>query len=228
MSLCDPTARVPLFRPTHPSVLVTVRVRHNSTRLPHKYKEALWDGTVLEWCYSRALASGYPTTVITPDKEVADFCAERSLSVTLFSPPSRNVLAELENAAQDFDYVVEVTGDCPFIDPDDIEFGVWQSRGLGVPVEVTGPRGFRLRAVPSQCIPLIPRNAVSREHGFFASPNLFGLEPPNYVTSIYNFSVDTQQDLRRCAAIARWVPRFTPRPVIVHFWNSFQEGKERL
>lgn len=103
-------------------VIVSIQARLNSTRLPRKVLLPLGGKTVLDWVILRSELSEYIDDIVvaTPesDLELKKFCYDRG--VVWFGGSEENVMDRVWDAANmvNGDYIVEITADCPLIDPE--------------------------------------------------------------------------------------------------------------
>jgi spore coat polysaccharide biosynthesis protein SpsF len=108
-------------------IVATVEARMTSTRLPGKILRPILGRPTLELLIERLLRSEYidevviATTVNSTDDPVEELA--KRLSVGCFRGSEEDVLDRVLKAAQryDADLIVEITGDCPLIDPGTID-----------------------------------------------------------------------------------------------------------
>jgi len=112
------------------NVGILIESRSKSTRLPGKCFKEIRPGTPLvEMVYDRCmLARGVDVVkvICPPFDELSDFCDGKGIRCQEAPPGTRtgSVLEELYTAAVGFDMCVEITGDCPCIDPAIITWAV--------------------------------------------------------------------------------------------------------
>lgn len=115
------------IKPKKPSIGIVVQARMTSVRFPGKSMSDLLGKPVLQWILERArhirAPKGLKTKVVlavpdTDDSEPMLILADK-LRVDNYCGPEHNVLRRYYEAAMffEFDYVVRLTADCPFIDP---------------------------------------------------------------------------------------------------------------
>ena len=108
-------------------VVVTIEARMAATRLPGKMMLPLLGGTVLSWVVSRCAAAKYVDEVVVAsteaecDQVLSDECAR--LGVRCYRGPIEDITMRLLEATEQTlpDYIIQITGDCPLIDPVHIE-----------------------------------------------------------------------------------------------------------
>lgn len=109
------------------NVVAIVQARMGSTRLPGKVLEDLGGKTMLARVVDRAgrsplLDDVVVATTTSDDDDLVSAECER-LGVATFRGPEQDVLERYQLAADRFDadVVVRITGDCPLIDPEEID-----------------------------------------------------------------------------------------------------------
>lgn len=114
-----------LMENIHPlKIVATIEARMTSTRLPGKVLMPVMGKPMLEYMIERVRRVPgldeiiVATTVNETDQPIVDL-AER-LGIGWFRGSENDVMGRVLNAAQayDADVIVELTGDCPLIDPD--------------------------------------------------------------------------------------------------------------
>jgi 3-deoxy-manno-octulosonate cytidylyltransferase (CMP-KDO synthetase) len=106
--------------------VIIIPARHASTRLPGKLLLDLGGKTILERVYDRAsLASLADLVCIATDTDdiyqVAKKFCEHSYMTGLEHQSGTDRLAELASKNQDWELIINVQGDEPFINPEDID-----------------------------------------------------------------------------------------------------------
>lgn len=104
-------------------VVAIVQARFNSSRLPGKVLLPLGDVTVLEFIVQRLRRSKWiddvviATTINQLDDVIVDLC--KSKDISYYRGSEEDVLSRVLEASKEYsaDIIVEVTGDCPFVDP---------------------------------------------------------------------------------------------------------------
>lgn len=108
-------------------VVASIQARMNSTRLPGKVLLHLGSRRVLEWVVDRCQqAPSVDETVIAvgdrPENEaIIEWCTRNSCK--FLQGPEDDLLERHRNVAEEFeaDVLVRLTGDCPFVPPDEID-----------------------------------------------------------------------------------------------------------
>lgn len=104
-------------------IVATIEARMTSTRLPGKVLKPILDRPVLEFLIERLQQVDYlddiivATTINDTDQPIIDLC--NRLNVKYFRGSEEDVLKRVLEAAKSVsaDIIVEITGDCPFVDP---------------------------------------------------------------------------------------------------------------
>ena len=218
-------------------VAAIIEARMGSTRLPGKVLKGANDAPLLAHMIERVWAAQMIDHIIVATPATADnapiwtFLKDAPPFVKVSSGPEDDVLARVLKAAKEqrVDVIVELTGDCPLIDPAIIDLcaayymaaydvntgtGVWDFVGNTHPF--TWPRGMDVRVFSTQTLEKVDaevkgdiREAYWREH---VSPWMYervdtpyrGLNltaDPNVTYPELNLSVDTQDDYRRVKGI---------------------------
>ena len=133
--------------------IATVEARMSSSRLPGKVLLPLAGKPALERLVERARRAKkiedvvIATTVNPQDDPIVDWA--RKAGVSVFRGSEEDVLLRVLEAARAFkgEVIVELTGDCPLLDPAHIDelVGFWEESGLDYvsnTLERTYPRGF--------------------------------------------------------------------------------------
>lgn len=105
------------------NIVAIIQARMGSTRLPGKVMMNICGEPALFWCVERVRMSQYidevvvATTINKKDKVIQQFCFEQDIKYFLGS--EEDVLGRVYNTARYYkaDYIVDITADCPFIDP---------------------------------------------------------------------------------------------------------------
>jgi len=111
-------------------IIVSIEARMGSTRLPGKVLLPVGGISMLEYMISRVRTSRIITDIVVATSEssnddlIENLCS--SLNINVFRGSEENVLDRVYKAtkALDADIIVELTGDCPLIDPDLIDQAV--------------------------------------------------------------------------------------------------------
>lgn len=102
---------------------IIIQARTNSQRFPYKVCKGLGDSTVLGNVLKRCRNVGQRWNVIlaVPENDVQELGGIADLfGVDTFGGSENDVLARYYGAAKkyQFDHIVRITADCPFVDPD--------------------------------------------------------------------------------------------------------------
>ena len=108
-------------------IVATIEARMTSTRLPGKVLKPVMGRPVLELLIERLQRSEHlddivvATTINNTDQPIIDLC--KQLNVKYFRGSEEDVLKRVLDAAKSVsaDLIVEITGDCPFVDPDIVD-----------------------------------------------------------------------------------------------------------
>lgn len=121
--------------------LVVIPARLGSTRLPRKLLEKIGDKSVLQWAVSRAMASiADAVWVASEDQEIIDHIGnDCPVIMTQQHVNGTMRVAEAVQEAEDFDIIVNVQGDEPFIHPNVISslIETMQSQSCSIATVVT-------------------------------------------------------------------------------------------
>ena len=114
-------------RPENPKIVASIEARMNSSRLPGKVLKTIQGETMLEVMIKRVKSSCQIDDIIiaTTDNPLDDPIEElcKMLNVKFFRGSEVDVLKRVLEAQKSLgsDIVVELTGDCPLIDPEIID-----------------------------------------------------------------------------------------------------------
>lgn len=195
-------------------VIATIEARMAATRLPGKVMLPLAGAPMLERLIERVRGSRrvdevvVATTVSPPDAVISDLC-ER-LGCRVHRGPVEDITARLLGAAQNSDVVVQITGDCPLIDPAHIDTTVqllleadadYASNNLN---GCTFPLGFDVRCFTTEALRRsaeLSQDPTDRVHGsyfIYRNPRLFRLAgweaPENMFWPDLRLTVDEPED----------------------------------
>lgn len=104
---------------------IIIQARMGSQRLPGKVLKKIGDRPLLQHIVERLQKLPWPIVVATSSDEsdfaIANFC--QTLQVVCFRGPLDDVLARYYHCASEmkFDYVVRLTSDNPFVDPEELK-----------------------------------------------------------------------------------------------------------
>ena len=116
---------------------VVVAARTGSTRLPGKALRSMAGLPMIVFLLRRILPARFPDRVVfaTTDLKADDHLAEVVLQegVAVFRGANRDVIERYVDVGDkfEFDYVVRITGDCPFVDYETLDFCLEKCRAWG-------------------------------------------------------------------------------------------------
>jgi spore coat polysaccharide biosynthesis protein SpsF len=108
-----------------PRVVVTIEARLAATRLPGKVMFPLSGQPMLTRLIERVRRSRHihdvvvATTISAPDTAIVDLCDR--IGCRVHRGPVEDISQRLLDAASGADLIVQITGDCPLIDPEHID-----------------------------------------------------------------------------------------------------------
>lgn len=175
--------------PNPPKVVVTIEARIASTRLPGKVMYPLAGIPMLEQIVRRArratkVDNVVIATTISPADQVIRDLAQR-INCPAHAGPVDDISERLAEAATDADIIVQITGDCPLVDPhlidhaveilidQDADYVCNSLHGLTYPI------GFDVRAFTKQALIQsmeLSDDPIDRVHGCYfiaRRPDLF-------------------------------------------------------
>ena len=104
--------------------LILIPARYNSHRLPGKALKDIAGKTMIRRTYERAVLSGMEAMVVTDDKRIVDECLKYKIPVDIITEPCKTGTDRVARSFMKMDYsvswVINVQGDEPFVNPDDI------------------------------------------------------------------------------------------------------------
>jgi spore coat polysaccharide biosynthesis protein SpsF len=106
-------------------VVATIEARMSASRLPGKMMLPLVGATMLERLVERLGRAKsldgivVATTVASPDDTIAGLCERRGIAV--HRGPVEDIATRILQAAGDADTIVQITGDCPLVDPEHVD-----------------------------------------------------------------------------------------------------------
>lgn len=194
---------------------VIVAARTGSTRLPGKALMKIGELPMIALLFERLKSSEHAdklilaTTTLEADNELSSLIS--GLGFDVFRGSSADVVSRYVDATNiyNFDYVIRVTGDCPFVSGELIDycldfvanipdFDVASTKGhfpVGIDCEIYSAKAMQY--INSFCDP----DAEEREHltlYFYRNPSLFKIIPilPNECwLSTASCTVDTEEDM---------------------------------
>ena len=104
--------------------LILIPARYNSHRLPGKALKDIAGKTMIRRTYERCVLSGIHAMVVTDDKRIVDECMKHKIPVDIITEPCLTGTDRVARCAEKTDYsiswFINVQGDEPFANPDDI------------------------------------------------------------------------------------------------------------
>ena len=104
--------------------LILIPARYDSHRLPGKALKDIAGKTMIRRTYERAILSGMEAMVVTDDKRIVDECLRYKIPVDIITEPCKTGTDRVARSFMKMDYsvswVINVQGDEPFVNPDDI------------------------------------------------------------------------------------------------------------
>jgi spore coat polysaccharide biosynthesis protein SpsF len=195
-------------------IIATIEARMAATRLPGKVMFPLAGAPMLQRLAERVRRAKLidevvvASTISLPDEVIADLCGRMDCRV--YRGSVDDITQRLLNAAKDADVVVQLTGDCPLIDPEHIDETVrrltdakadYASNSLH---SCTFPLGFDVRAFTMDALRRsadLSGDPVDRVHGsyfIYRNPQLFRLigweAPPELHWPELRLTVDEPAD----------------------------------
>jgi len=199
-------------------IIAIIQARMGSSRLPGKVMQEICGQPMLAWVVNRArLAKSVEQVIVATSTDLLDsdivlFCQKNAIDFFMGSPT--DVLDRFYQTALKFkaDYIVRLTADCPFIDPDLIDEVVkvllesdfdFVANRLPPPYKRTYPIGLDVEAVAFPALQRAWKNATQlyeREHVMpflYEVPGRFRIKILDYIKDLgtMRWTVDTAQDL---------------------------------
>lgn len=144
-------------------IVAIIEARMTSSRLPGKVLLPIGGMPALEMLISRLRRSKYidaicvATTTNTADEAIVDLA--QKLGIQSFRGSESDVLGRVLGAARfmEADIIVEITGDCPFIDPELADRGVEEFFAKDIDyasntITATYPNGFDIQVFPTSVL----------------------------------------------------------------------------
>ena len=102
--------------------LVVIPARYNSHRLPGKALKDIAGKTMIRRTYERAVLSEIDAMVVTDDKRIVDECLSHDIPVDIVTAPCFTGTDRVARFAEKVDkqWFINLQGDEPFANPDDI------------------------------------------------------------------------------------------------------------
>ncbi len=137
--------------------LILIPARYDSHRLPGKALKKIAGKTMIRRTYERSVLSGMNAMVVTDDKRIVDECFRYDIPVDIVTEPCKTGTDRVARCAEKntkADWIINVQGDEPFANPDDI-LKVAHQMETGNPHEVvngmspiTNPADFHDETIP--------------------------------------------------------------------------------
>lgn len=159
-------------------IVATIEARMTSTRLPGKVLKSILGRPVLELLIERLKKVKrldeivVATTINDTDQPINDLCDR--LNVKYFRGSEEDVLKRVLDAAKSVsaDLIVEITGDCPFVDPDIVNhcldvFNEGEYDFVSNTISRTFPVGLDVRIFPVRVLEEVNSltdNPIDHEH----------------------------------------------------------------
>jgi spore coat polysaccharide biosynthesis protein SpsF len=217
-----------------------IEARMTSTRLPGKILLPILGKPMLELLIERLKRSKYLDTIVVattcnPSDDPIEQLANR-LSVGCFRGSEDDVLDRVLRAAHTYeaDVIVEITGDCPLIDPHivDTVIRAYQIKNVDYVSNIlkqTYPRGLETQVFSTtvlEKVALLTQDPVDHEHVslyIYEHPKIFSLynveSALSEKDSAIRLTVDTREDFRLITAIYEHFyptnPEFTLDDVVI-------------
>ena len=104
--------------------LILIPARYDSHRLPGKALKDIAGKTMIRRTYERSILSGMEAMVVTDDKRIVEECLAHKIPVDIITEPCKTGTDRVARCFAKMDYsvswVINVQGDEPFANPDDI------------------------------------------------------------------------------------------------------------
>lgn len=103
--------------------LILIPARYNSHRLPGKALKDIAGKTMIRRTYERCKLTNIHTMVVTDDKRIVDECLTHSIPVDIVTEECKTGTDRVARCAErnpQADWIINVQGDEPFANPDDI------------------------------------------------------------------------------------------------------------
>lgn len=193
-------------------IIATIEARLASTRLPGKVMLPILGKPMLERMVERLRGSYLITDIVIATVEGCYEIIDLAMNIGVgwWGGPEYDLLSRVLGAARcfDADIIVELTGDCPLIDPAMVDkviadYLLGGADFVANNLEYTAPRGFDVRVFSTEALARVgalTQDAADREH-----VSLYMWEHPDEFTCrnvrtegidprLYRLTVDTQAD----------------------------------
>ncbi len=203
------------------STVAIIQARMGSSRFPGKMLAPIGDWSLIELVLKRASKAKRVDQVILATSEGSndDILAEHvmNLGFDVYRGSEEDVLSRFYEAAKKYEpkIVVRITGDCPLISPQLIDYAVeryldsdvsYLTISIGEEKEKAYPRGFDVEVARFSALTQAAENAdkkYEREHVMpylYTHPEKFSVQyldpPPDVSRPRYRLCVDTEVDLK--------------------------------
>jgi len=227
-------------------IVATVQARMGSTRLPGKTLKPICGKPMLELLVERLKRSKVDdiiiaTTVAGTDEVISDLAAE--WGVKAFRGSEEDVLSRVLSAAEAFgaDMIVEITGDCPLLDPEVVDrcidcFLANDFDYVSNVVQRTYPRGLDTQVFPVAVLQEVSRKTndpADREHVslyIYEHPDEYRLghvlAPPELTNPDMRWCVDTIEDFQLVEGVYEMLYPTNPEFTSLDVMNLLDERPE--
>lgn len=227
-------------------IAATVQARMGSTRLPGKTLKPICGKPMLELLVERLKRSKVDdvviaTTVAGADEVISDLAAE--WGVKAFRGSEEDVLDRVLSAAEAFgaDIIVEMTGDCPLLDPEVVDrcidyFLANDFDYVSNVVQRTYPRGLDTQVFPVAVLDEVSRKTnapADREHVslyIYEHPDEYRLghvlAPPELTNPDMRWCVDTIEDFQLVEGVYEALYPTNPEFTSLDVMNLLNERPE--
>lgn len=157
-----------------PKIVSTIEARMTSSRLPGKVLKPLAGKPALERVIERLKRSKHidqivvATTVNDTDQPIVDLCNQ--LGISVYRGSENDVLSRVLDAAKSAqtDVIVEITGDCPLIDPQIVDqcielFQAGSYDYVSTVMERTFPVGLAVQVFPYSVLEEVSKKTTDME-----------------------------------------------------------------
>lgn len=193
-------------------IMVGIQARSGSTRLRHKSMRTIGGVSILTHCFHACAAQGFLTVVLPyeDDDRMIEHCCINELDFYPTPCEENDVLGRYVAAAKHFsaDYIVRITGDCPFPNPSiPTNIGLYSFWSNAHPKLRTAPDGWDTEIISAETLRELDATSTTREREhvtarIYKDPNLFSGSIYFHrdvfdLSKLPKMSVDTIEDLNR-------------------------------
>ena len=200
---------------------IIISARMGSSRLPGKALKLIQDKHMLEFLFLRVKKSEiinefiFATTINKNDDVLSDLAIKNKFKV--FRGSTNNLISRYVGAAKryDLDSVIRVTGDCPFVNGEMIDFCLNQIKNKKYDLVSTKglfPEGLDIEIYDCSAMEEIGKSKIlqddDKEHltlffyKNYKNYNIIKIKPPAKWSGIGSYTVDTPEDYREITRIA--------------------------